>query len=165
MESQIKWVSRQKLLTLKLESVSYDGTVKFTFRDRLNNLYEHYQVLPSEAASQSKAALFFKGISNGECRCLDFTQMREDPNDKLLEPLTKYVGHYYACVVRKKVMSDNRFYLNVESLFYNFPMTDGDKFVNCKAEFLHSDSYKEDPIEMMRLAKKYKKQIKRGKLC
>lgn len=164
MESQVKWISKQKLLTLKLESVSYDGTVRFVFRDRLNNLYEHYQVLPSEAASQSKAASFFRGISNGECRCLDFTQMREGKNDKLLEPLVKYVGHYYACVVRKRIMDDNRFYLNVESLFYSFPMTDGEKYETCKAEFLHSDSYKEDPIEMLRLAKKYRKGIKKGKL-
>lgn len=163
MESQIKWISRQKLLTLRLESVSFDGTVRFVFRDRLNNLYEHYQVLPSEAASYSKAALFFRGISNGECRCLDFTQLREDPNDKLLDPLARYVGHFYCCVVRKKVMDDNRFYLNVESLFYNFPV-DGEKYETCPQKLLDPESYVVDPIEMMRLSKKHRKPIKKGKL-
>lgn len=156
MECNVTWISKEKYLVLRLESVAVSEnnseTAVFTFRDRLNNLYKHYQKAPSVAASKSAASKFFRGISNGRVTALDYTDL-----ENITADFRPFIGSYYSCVVRKKTLSyngKNWSYLDVEKLLWNCPVEER-LYNEVGVGFLSDSTYVEDKFELARIKAKY----------
>ena len=134
MEYQVKDVSTIKIVPLVLERVEAEGNfVHFIFRDKVNQKYDHWQIAPSEAASKSKALAFFHGISGHQVSCLDFTDIAH-----LLDQFAPFVGKYYSCRVRRRIMDDNSIYLDVDSLLYPFPSNHLDTWDRVTSDWLRT---------------------------
>ena len=158
MENNVTWISKEKYLVLRLESVTVSendiNTAVFTFRDRLNNIYKHYQKAPSVAASKSAASKFFRGISNGKVTALDYTNLESITSD-----FKPFIGNYYSCVVRKKTLSYNGkswSYYDVEKLLWNCPVEER-SYNEVGVGFLSDSTYVEDRFELARIKAKYSK--------
>ena len=160
MENNVTWISKEKYLVLRLESVTVSEndimTAVFTFRDRLNNVYKHYQKAPSVAASKSAASKFFRGISNGKVTALDYTDLENITSD-----FKPFIGNYYSCVVRKKTLSYNGkswSYYDVERLLWNCPVEER-LYNEVGIGFLSDSTYVEDRFELNRIKVKYSKKV------
>ena len=158
MENNVIYVSKEKYLVLRLESVAVSenniNTAVFTFRDRLNNLYKHFQKAPSVAASKTAASRFFKGISNGRVNALDYTDLENITRD-----FKPFIGNFYSCVVRKKTLSYNDkswSYYDVERLLWNCPVEER-LYNQVGVGFLSDSTYVEDCFELARIKAKYSK--------
>lgn len=164
MENDALYISRPKLLCLKLDGVRLHGDcLRFVFVDKWNNKYIHDQVSPNVAASASKATRWLMKVT----RCnyepsqvvSDFTKI-----DTILDKYKPFVGTCYQVYVVMRKMNNGKTYFNVDDIFdfsdENWCREHFENALKC----LYEQNWEEDYIAENRIREKYRNSRKEGEL-
>ena len=151
MDDSALFISKPKMITLILQEVSLQGDVmNFTFRDKFQNVYTHYQVAPSEAASHSKALKYLRAMTNYEedIVALDFTD-----REHILDKFKRHIGQYYWCSCRLRKMDNRKAYRDVDYIVE--PHVDIKCFNATISTRVRDCDFERDYIEENRIKAKY----------